>query len=104
MHTNMILYQGSSCLKKEDHALIFTQRFPIHLYMFFFNSSLANSKANPLFATAAETTSLPKRQNARQRLRDFLVQDHEPNVHPIEDVGQVRQSYPDDQKFCYLSS
>ena len=54
--------------------------------------------------TAAETTSLPKRQNARQRLRDFLVQDHEPNVHPIEDVGQVRQSYPDDQKFCYLSS
>jgi hypothetical protein len=41
-------------------------------------------------ATTAETTTpVPKKQNARQRLRDFLFHDHEPGVHPIDDLTQV---------------
>jgi hypothetical protein len=42
-------------------------------------------------SAAAEmtTTPIPKKQNARQRLRDFLLHDHEPGVHPIDDHEKV---------------
>ena len=59
------------------------------------NSTISTTTAAAAAAAttaAAEITTIPapKKQNARQRLRDLLLQDHEPGVHPIDDINQVR--------------
>ena len=54
-------------------------------------STISTTPAAPTTAAAEITTTpAPKKQNARQRLRDLLLQDHEPGVHPIDDINQVR--------------
>ena len=53
-------------------------------------STITTTTAAPTTAAEITTTPAPKKQNARQRLRDLLLQDHEPGVHPIDDINQVR--------------
>jgi hypothetical protein len=51
------------------------------------------STATATTAAAAEitTTPIPKKLNARQRLREYLLPDHEAGVHPIDDHEKVSQ-------------
>ncbi len=60
-------------------------------------TTTAATTASTATATTAAaeitTTPIPKKLNARQRLREYLLPDHEAGVHPIDDHEKVSQYY-----------